>query len=215
MSNKRFRLPRLLTLTLLTLHLLRLLLRRLGERFVLRRGREALSLKRGATVATMGALDQGLGLGGVLASILLGDLGGMLGVLLGDGAQLGRLGGDEVLGVLELGVDGLLVLEVDERAEEGDGRREKGEEPIGEELDEEVGDKGGDGGLVLLALISSVKKKKKNRRGLTYRNRKVNILDKQQALAFDDEKVEQLVGVANHGVERLARDGVVGARAQA
>lgn len=95
----------------------------------------------------LGGLDERLGLGGVIAHVLLGHLGSLLCVLLGDGAELGRLGIDHVAGMLELRVDELLVGGVDEGREEDDGSGEHGQAPVGDDLDEVVRREGGQRGL--------------------------------------------------------------------
>ncbi len=167
-----------------------------------------------------GALDQGLGLGRVIAHVLLGHLRGLLRVLLGSLADLGRLGIHQVARVLELRVDELLVGGVDERREEDDGRGDDGQRPVGYDLDEVVREEGGDGGLGRGVLASgssnaacmaagAVSSRAEPRVETTYSSRRIDILDKQDALGLDDKEVEELVDVANQGVERLAMDGVV------
>lgn len=89
-----------------------------------------------------GTLNQRLGLGSVVTHILLGDLGGLLGVLLRDGAELGSLGVDDLAGMLELAVNELLVGGVDERGEEDDGCGNHGKTPVGNDLDQVVRDEG-------------------------------------------------------------------------
>lgn len=89
-----------------------------------------------------------LNLAGVVASVLLAESSNLVGLLLGSGAQLSSLGVDGVAGSLEVLVDELLVGGVDEGNEEGEGGAENGKAPVGDELDEEVGDEGSDAGLV-------------------------------------------------------------------
>ena len=98
-------------------------------------------------VMVAGALDQGLGLGRVVAHVLLGHLGGVLGALLGNRAELGRLSANNLAGVLELGVNELLVGGVDEWGEEDDRGGDDGQAPVGDDLDEVVRDKSSEGGL--------------------------------------------------------------------
>lgn len=68
-------------------------------------------------------------------------------MLLGNGAELGRLGIDSLAGMLELGVDELPVGQVDERREEDDRGGDQGEAPVGDDLDEVIRDEGGESGL--------------------------------------------------------------------
>lgn len=117
---------------------------RLGLDVLRRRGGEVLRL-----VGLGGGLRDDLGraraapnhllsLGGVVAHVLLGDLGGLGGVLLGSGPQLGGLGVDDIGRLLELVVNQLLVAGVDKRHEEGGRGGDKGETPVGDDLDEVV-----------------------------------------------------------------------------
>jgi hypothetical protein len=74
-------------------------------------------------------------------------LGGLLGVLLGNRAELGRLSANNLAGVLELGVNELLVGGVDERGEEDDRGGDDSQAPVGDDLDEVVRDESSEGGL--------------------------------------------------------------------
>ena len=94
-----------------------------------------------------GATDQGLGLGGIVTHVLLGEQSGLLGVLLGDGAQLGGLVVDHIVGLLEVVVDELLVGGVDQRNGEGESGAEQCETPVGNDLDEVVREEGTDSSL--------------------------------------------------------------------
>lgn len=124
------------------------LLRRSGEVgvlvFLLDSSRSGLgmSLGRGRPAA-----DQLLGLGGVVAHVLLGDLGILSGSLLCGLTQLGSLSADDVGGLAEVLVDELLVGLVDERGEEEDGGGDQGKSPVGNDLDKVVGDEGSESGL--------------------------------------------------------------------
>jgi hypothetical protein len=69
-------------------------------------------------------------------------------------ANLGCLCGGELLGVVEVCVDELLVLEIDEWAEEEEGVEDEGEAPEWDPLDQPVGDEGG--GESLRANVSCV-----------------------------------------------------------
>lgn len=73
-------------------------------------------------------------------------------MLLGNRAELSRLGADNLAGMLELGVDELLVGGVDERGEEDDGGGDDGQAPVGNNLDEVVRDEGSEGGLWRVSL---------------------------------------------------------------
>lgn len=102
---------------------------------------------RGAT-----ATQHLLNLAGVVARILLAHGGEVVGLLLGDAADLSGLGADRIRSVLEVVVDELLVGGVDEGNEEGDGGADNSQAPVGHELDQVVGDEGGDAGLGLSVL---------------------------------------------------------------
>jgi hypothetical protein len=71
----------------------------------------------------------------------------VLGVLHGDRAELGRLSANNLAGVLELGVNELLVGGVDQRSEEDDRGGDDGQAPVGDDLDEVVRDESSEGGL--------------------------------------------------------------------
>lgn len=95
----------------------------------------------------LSSLDQRLRLGGVVSHILLSNLGGLLGVLLRNGAELSSLGIDDLPGMLQLAVDKLLVGGVDEGGEEGDSRGDHGKTPVRDDLDEVVRKECAEGGL--------------------------------------------------------------------
>lgn len=139
------------------------------------------------------AAEIALSHGRVLASVLLDRLSGLASVLGGDLAELGRLVVGYGTGVIKQAINGLLVGGIDEwEAEEGRDA-DQGQTPEGNDLDETVGDGGGkecgDGDK--------------------------NIFGEQNALCLDDEEVDQLLDVAQHTLQRLARDGVIFARAHA
>lgn len=102
------------------------------------------SLGRGRTAAST---DQLLSLGGVVTHVLLSDLSVLSCGLLGSITELGGLGVDDVAGLAEVLVDELLVLLIYERGEEEDGGEDQGQSPVGDDLDEIVGDEGSDGSL--------------------------------------------------------------------
>lgn len=88
------------------------------------------------------ARQESLDLAGVVASILLAESGDLVELLLGNILDLGGLGVNQVGGVLDLRIDKLLVAGVDQGNKEDDGGADDGKTPVGDELDEEVGDKG-------------------------------------------------------------------------
>lgn len=83
----------------------------------------------------------------VVASVLLTHSGKLVGLLLSELANLSSLGVDGIGGVLEVGVDKLLIRGVDERNKEGNGGSDDGKAPVGNELDEEVGEESSSAGL--------------------------------------------------------------------
>lgn len=98
---------------------------------------------RGSRVAS----EHRLSLGSVVAHVLLGDLGGVRGVLAGNLAELSSLGVDNVRGLLEVVVDELLVAGVDQRDKEEGGRGNQSKAPVGDNLDQVVGEEGSDTSL--------------------------------------------------------------------
>jgi len=93
------------------------------------------------------AADELLSLGGVVAHVLLGDLGGMGRVLAGHVANLAGLGIDNIRRLLNMVVDELLVGRIDERDEEQRRGEDQSEAPVRDDLDEPVGDEGRKEGL--------------------------------------------------------------------
>lgn len=136
--------------------------------------------------------NEGLGLGSILANVLLGQLGSLLGVLLSDGLQLSSLGANDVASTVKLGIDNLLVGLVDERAEEGESGADQGKTPVGNDLDEVIGEESGEG----------------NEAG------NVDVLSEEDALSLDDEEVDELVNIANSAVKSLLGNSIILARAQ-
>ena len=88
-----------------------------------------------------------MGLGSVVADILLGELSSLRCVLAGDLSELLALRVDDVAGLLQVVVDELLVRLVDEGREEDDGGSDQGKAPVGDNLDKPVGDESTNGGL--------------------------------------------------------------------
>ena len=114
----------------------------------LQAGRLARRLRLRLLSLGTGTMDQGLGLGGVVTQVLLGQVGGLLRVLLSGRAELSSLGVDKVAGLLELVVDELLVGGVDERSKEDDGGADHGQSPVRDDLDQVVREEGGESDLV-------------------------------------------------------------------
>lgn len=96
------------------------------------------------------AADQTLGLGGVVSHILLGELGDVRSVLVSGITDLGGLGVDKVGGMLELGINDFLVRGVEEGDHESSSGAENSETPVRDNLDEVVGQKGSDEGLLFI-----------------------------------------------------------------
>lgn len=105
---------------------------------------------------TAGVLVDGLlGLVGILAGVRLDGLGG-LGRLLGsEVTDLVSLLGGHGIAALKLGVDDILVLDVDEGTHVGDGGSDEGEAPEGHKLDEPVGEDGSKESLSVLIRTTS------------------------------------------------------------
>ncbi len=152
-----------------------------------------------------------LGHGGVVAHILLGDLGRVGGVLASDFADLAGLGRYNVRRLLNVVVDELLVCRVDERHQEEHGRGNQGKTPVWDDLDEVVREEGGDAGLVAFVSVPCIR--------LahcacwvgvgTHGSRGVDILCHHYSLSLDDEEIGQFVDVADHGIKSLPGNGVV------
>lgn len=147
----------------------------------------------GMTVGVLLAVEsnQGLGLGGILANVLLGQLGSLLGVLLSNGLELSSLGADDLASTVKLGIDNLLVGLVDEGTEEGNSSANQGKTPVGDDLDEVIGEESGEG----------------NEAG------NVDVLSEEDALSLDDKEVNELVNIANSAVKSLLGNSVILARA--
>jgi hypothetical protein len=92
----------------------------------------------------------------VLRGRLAGSLHGLVGVLGGDFAELlGLLVGD-LGGVVEVGVNELLVGDVDQRSEVDDAGGNEKKAPLGSDLDEEVADDGSEGGLKIVSVLGVI-----------------------------------------------------------
>ena len=101
--------------------------------------------------------------------------------------HLAGLGVDDLGGVGQVGVDDLLVVDVDERAQVGQRGSDERQTPEGDDLDQPVGEEGsgaggyGDG----------------------------DVLGEEDTLEFDDEEVDELFDIFERGFKGLPRDGVV------
>jgi hypothetical protein len=111
-----------------------------GNRLMDRRVREALLLDFGGSGASAVVVDRVLCLGGVSLGVALDSLRGVSGVLGTEVLDLCRLLVGNVVALLKLGVNDLLVLDVDERTQVGNNGGDERQAPQRDELDEEVGD---------------------------------------------------------------------------
>lgn len=93
------------------------------------------------------ATEQLLSLGGVVAHVLLGNLGGLGSVGTGNLSKLLGLCSHNVLGVLQVVVDQLLVGRVNQRNSEQEGGGEERKSPVWDNLHEPVGEEGAKGNL--------------------------------------------------------------------
>lgn len=116
----------------------------LGSSREIRLGNSGLSADLGGCRA---ATDELLGLGSVVAHVLLGELGGVRSVSSSNHLELLSLGVENLGGILNVVVDELLVGSVDQREGEEHGGAKEGESPVGNNLDEPVREEGRDGNL--------------------------------------------------------------------
>jgi hypothetical protein len=112
-----------------------------------RRIREALLLDFGGSGASAVVVDRVLCLGSVSLGVALDCLRGISGVLGTEVLDLCRLLVGNVVALLKLGVNDLLVLDVDERTQVGNNGGDERQAPERDELDEEVGDQRSEEGL--------------------------------------------------------------------
>ena len=159
---------------------------------------------RGRRRLALGVTEHVLGLGSVLVGVRLERRAGPGRVVAGEVADLLRLRVDQVAGVADLLVNGLLVGAVDQRTQEESGGAHQAETPERRELDEEVAQRGGNEGLhaalVHVPLLAPTR---------TYRKCDEHVLGEQNALELDDEEVDELLRVLQRRLEALTRDGIV------
>lgn len=167
-----------------------------------------------------GILDERLGLGSIIAQVLLCDLSGLFSVLSDKAADLMSLVIDDLAGVSKLAVDELLVGGIYERSEESDRGSNQGQSPVGNNLDEVVRDEGSESSLVVGSLAErsdAIAPGALGHAGFkveTYSNRNPDVLGKQNALGLDDEKVDDVGNIAHEGFQSLLGNGIVLARAE-
>lgn len=160
--------------------------------FLSRRGREINRGLLGGGGSKVVAAQNLSDLSGVVSSILLADGSEMVGLLLSSISNLGSLGIDGIGSSLELLVDKLLVLGVDQGGQEGNGGSDDGKDPVGQHLDQEARDEGSD--------ASS--------------SRNADILNENNALGFNQEEVDESMGIANQPLKGVVRKCVVLAGAE-
>lgn len=136
-----------------------------------------LNLSRGRASAVL--VDGLLSLGSVLLSKSLDCLRRVGSLLASKIPDLTRLLGGKRPALLKLGVDDLLVLKVDERAEVGDDGSNESKAPHGNKLDKEVGDQGGE----------------------ERSNSDVDVLGEDDALRLDDEEVDKLLDIVQETLQ--------------
>lgn len=97
----------------------------------------------------MAAAEQLLGLGSVVAHVLLGDLSGLCGVGASNLPKLLGLCSHDVLRILKVVVDQLLVGGVDQGDREQQSSGEERKSPVRDDLNEPVGEEGAQGNLMV------------------------------------------------------------------
>ena len=149
-------------------------------------------------------VDSLLGLSGVLLGKTLDSLRSIGGVLASKALDLGGLLAGKVLALLELGINDLLVLDVDERAEVSDKSSNESKAPHWHELvaisalketlacwtaylDEEVGNQGSE----------------------ERSNGNVDVLGEDNALRLDDKEVDELLNIVKQALKRCLGDSEV------
>ena len=104
----------------------------------------------------LGTTDVFLSEAHVLRGRLAGSLHGLVGVLGGDFAELLSLLVGDLGGVVKVGVNKLLVGDVDQRSEVDDAGGDEKQAPLGSDLDEEVADEGSEGGLHTVSMLQVI-----------------------------------------------------------
>jgi len=145
--------------------------------------------------STNGRLAVGVGLDllSELGSSSTSTVGSLSGVTLSLTAGLGKLRVDNVAVLVDLSINGLLVVQVEVRAGEGNDGGKKGQAPEGKILDKEITDEGGSKGTT----------------------GSEDVLDIDDALEFNDNKVQEIVKLLKDRLDVLAGNGVVAARTHA
>lgn len=152
-----------------------------------------------------------MGLVAIVTNALLDQARCMGGALVSKVLQLISLLVESLLGVLDLGIDGFAVVDVDERTEIGNGNGEQRQSPEWEEPDEPVGSKRSRERL----LFPQVRKEEVNLSPIkyhiveTYRNCVDDVFSKQNALKFQKDKVKELLNVLQHCFNGFLGDRVV------
>lgn len=119
------------------------------------------------------------------------------------------------VGLPELLIDELLVLDVDEGAQVDDDRGNQAEAPERKPLDEEVGDERGKEALpcTLAAVRNNLYPHSvESYRFNAYRTANVKVLNEDDALELNDEEVDELLEVVRQTLQRVLPDHVVLAR---
>lgn len=114
---------------------------------------------------------------------------------------------NDVTSVLKVGVNDILVLDVDEGSEIDGACEEQSEAPKGKPLDENVRGEEGEKGLDIVS-----KRSRLGRGNDTYTNRCPDVLGEDDALELNHKEVDELLKVVEEALERLLGDGQVFAR---
>lgn len=158
-----------------------------------------------ATLATQHLLN----LAGVVAGVLLAKGSDLLGLLLGNAANLGGLSLNDVRGVLDVLIDQLLIGDVDQGQDEGENSAKDGKTPVRNQLRKVVADEGKDSGLQCQLRYNG-----SCTSGRTNSNRNGHVLHKQDTLRLNDDEVDKLMSVTNEAVDGLTRHRIVSTRAK-
>ena len=145
-------------------------------------------------------------LGAVVIDILLHHASSISGVLAGNTLQLMSLVVDNGLGVGNVGVDELAVVDVDQRTQVSTGNGDEGETPQRQPLDQPVGRECGRESLLVSTRFHLACK-------YSYRSRVDDILGKEDPLELDQTKIGQLLEVLQHRLDIFLGNGEVPAGA--